>query len=177
MSSWLSIFYFGTFFRVALNDFMCILTTGPSSSWNYSSMLFIYLTFLLCSFCSHISLRNCFAPFAFSCRYVIMYFPPTSWRNVLSLFWVVLSYFIALPCLCVFQIALRFSLSFDLSLPAALLDLSVVVLVFWSERVPVSFPSLALSVVVKYSSLVRSFFKSARLNQSCCQLVYLVIAC
>ena len=49
-------------------------------------MFFIQLTFLLCSFDSHILLQNCFVSFASGCWYVLEHSTPTCWLNFRSLF-------------------------------------------------------------------------------------------
>ena len=68
---WPSVFQFGTFWSVALGDSKSNITVEPSSRHvNPFSMLFIYSSFLLCSFRSHLLLQNNFASFASDCWYV-----------------------------------------------------------------------------------------------------------
>ena len=80
---------------------MCLL--GPrysSSHWNSFFMLFIFSTFLLCSFYSHILLQSCFDSFVSSCWFVLVHLPLTFWYNFWSLFLKVL---FGLYCLTLFQ--------------------------------------------------------------------------
>ena len=46
-------------------------------------MLFILLSFLLCSFCSHVFFQNCFASLASDCRFVLVHSLYICWLNFL----------------------------------------------------------------------------------------------
>ena len=79
MSSWTGVFQFGTFLSVVQRESRCIFALGLSSILcNSFSMLFIYLTFQLCSLRSHILLQNYFGSFQSGYCYVFVHSPPTS---------------------------------------------------------------------------------------------------
>ena len=84
MRPWLGVFKFGTSLTVALCEYRRIFALGPSLYLcNSFSMFLIYLTFLLCSPCSHILLQNCFVFLLSGCWYVFMHFTHT-WRLTFS---------------------------------------------------------------------------------------------
>ena len=86
---WSDVFQFSIFLSVALSESMCMSTSGPSlkSCYSFLYKLFVFYALLLCSFCSHILLRNNIVSFAFDCWFVLVHFPPTCKLNILSLFW------------------------------------------------------------------------------------------
>ena len=118
MLSWHGVLQFGTLLSVILSESGCIFALEPSSGpCNSFLMLFIHSVFLSCSFCSHILLQNCLVSFVPGCWFDLEHFPPTCWKNFLSLFW---SY----PG--IFWFSFPTPISFDLFLPFILSDLSTV---------------------------------------------------
>ena len=129
--SWPGVFQFSTFFSFSSVETTTTFTSGtPSSPSNSFFMIFINSAFLIYSFCSHILLQNFFVSFASDCWFLCIVCRLVGW--------IFFRYFgmpcfvcIVWPCPGTFWVSLLSAISFDVTLPVVLSDLSVVSCLFF----------------------------------------------